>query len=160
MQFLSGLGRYFETPAAAAAGEHFDITGVDANYQAPVAGVGRYFETPAAAAAGEHFDITGVDANYQAPVAGMGRYFEDAFGIRHGERFDIQGANLAYQAPLVGGVGQLPRESVQSLINRGLLSGVGEAPGGANGAMAGALPFLAGLVVGAAVMHYLPHMKK
>jgi hypothetical protein len=156
MQFLSGLGRYFETPAAAAAGEHFDITGVDANYQAPVAGMGRYFETPAAYAEGERFDITGVDANYQAPVAGMGRYFEDAFGIRHGERFDIQGANLAYQAPLVGGVGQLPRETVQDLIDQGLLSGVGEVAPGGNGAKGGVMPFVAGLAVGMAVMFFLP----
>jgi len=36
-----GMGRYFETPAAYAAGERFDITGVDENYQAPVAGLGN-----------------------------------------------------------------------------------------------------------------------
>ena len=81
---MLGVGRYFETPQAYAAGERFDVTGVERNYQAPVAGIGRYFETPQAYAAGERFDITGVDDNYQAPVAGVGRYVTDgslgAFG--------------------------------------------------------------------------------
>lgn len=99
---MLGVGRYFETPQAAAEGETFDITGVDANYQAPVAGMGRYFETPQAYDAGERFDITGVNENFQAPVAGMGRYFETPQAYAAGERFDITGVDDNYQAPVAG----------------------------------------------------------
>ena len=134
MQFLSGyggVGRYFETPAAYAEGERFEIAGADGDYQAPVAGVGRYFETPAAYAEGERFEIEGADGAYQAPVAGVGRYFEDAFGMKHGERFLMQGANKRYWAPEYGGTSGLGtfKESLDA-ANPWVLLGVG-ALGGA-----------------------------
>lgn len=100
---LAGVGRYFETRAAASRGERFEVTGVDDNYRVPVDGVGRYFETPAAYAAGERFDIVGAEGDYQAPVAGvagMGRYYEDSYGIKNDlGPFRIQSANEVYKAP-------------------------------------------------------------
>jgi len=105
MQFLSGLGRYFETPQAYAEGERFDITGVDSNYQAPVAGVGRYFEDAYGIEHGERFDIAGANRNYQAPlVGGVGRYMLDdtAFGM-----------------------GRIPQTTVAQLQREGLLGVAG-----------------------------------
>mgnify|MGYP003675813608 FL=1 len=110
-----GMGRYFETPAAYAAGERFEAAGAEGDYQAPVEGVGRYFETPAAYAAGERFEMVGAEGDYQAPVEGVGRYFENSFGIKNNlGPFQIKGANEVYRAPPYGGVNGLGQIDAQN----------------------------------------------
>lgn len=139
MQFLSGLGRYFETPQAYDAGERFDITGVDANYQAPVAGVGRYFEDAYGIEHGERFDIAGANRNYQAPlVGGVGRYMLD---------------DTAF-----GGMGNIPQTTVAELQRQGLLG-----MGGFQKTLEDANPWLllgAGAVVGGLITFAVHQMRK
>jgi hypothetical protein len=65
------MGRYFETPAAYAAGERFEMVGAEGDYQAPVEGVGRYFENSFGIKNNlGPFQIKGANEVYRAPPYG------------------------------------------------------------------------------------------
>jgi hypothetical protein len=134
-----GMGRYFETPAAYAAGERFEMVGAEGDYQAPVEGVGRYFEDAYGIEHGERFDIAGANTNYQAPlVGGVGRYMLDDTAFK--------------------GVGAIPQTTVAQLQREGVLgvSGYRETLESAN-------PYLligAGVALGALITYAAHRMKK
>lgn len=115
---IDGLGRYFETPAAAAAGERFEIVGAEGDYQAPVAGLSGRRSIRVGGNAMPLFGHGRRSLIRRSPygirvggnarmfarrgLKGVGAYFETPAGVRAGEVFDIEGANSVYQAPVEG----------------------------------------------------------